>query len=33
VVFDSTGIALEDLAAASLVYEKALRVGAGTRLQ
>jgi len=30
VVFDSTGVALEDVAAAALVYEKAVRLGAGT---
>jgi len=30
-VFDSTGTALEDAAAAAFVYEKALRAGAGTR--
>jgi len=29
-VFDSTGTALQDAAAAALVYEKALRAGAGT---
>jgi alanine dehydrogenase len=31
VVFDSTGTALEDVAAASAVYEKALKEGRGTR--
>jgi alanine dehydrogenase len=31
IVFDSTGIALEDAAAAALVYERALAAGAGTR--
>ena len=30
VVFDSTGIALEDVAAAAVVYEKAVQLGAGT---
>ena len=29
IIFDSTGTALEDVAAASLVYERALEVGAG----
>jgi len=29
-VFDSTGTALQDVAAAALVYEKAARIGAGT---
>jgi ornithine cyclodeaminase/alanine dehydrogenase-like protein (mu-crystallin family) len=32
VVFDSTGTALEDVAAASLVYERALAAGAGLRI-
>jgi alanine dehydrogenase len=32
IVFDSTGTALQDVAAAALVYEKAVRVGAGTNL-
>jgi alanine dehydrogenase len=32
VVFDSTGTALQDTAAAALVYEKALRQGIGARL-
>jgi alanine dehydrogenase len=31
-IFDSTGIALEDVAAAAVVYEKAQRLGAGIRL-
>ncbi len=31
-VFDSTGIALEDVAAAAAVYEKALREGVGSRI-
>jgi alanine dehydrogenase len=31
-VFDSTGVALEDVAAAAVVYERALRSGTGTRL-
>jgi len=29
-IFDSTGVALEDIAAASLVYERAIRAGVGT---
>ena len=33
VVFDSTGSALQDVATAALVYEKALAVGAGTRFR
>jgi alanine dehydrogenase len=32
VIFDSTGTALQDVAAAAAVYEKALRSGAGARL-
>jgi alanine dehydrogenase len=32
VIFDSTGTALQDAAAASVVYERALRVGVGERL-
>ncbi|MBV9925534.1 MAG: ornithine cyclodeaminase family protein [Acidobacteria bacterium] len=32
VIFDSTGTALQDVAAAAVVYEKALRVGGGVRL-
>jgi alanine dehydrogenase len=32
VVFDSTGTALEDVAAASLVYERALEAGAGSEI-
>jgi len=32
IVFDSTGMALQDVAAAATVYEKALEQGAGTRL-
>jgi alanine dehydrogenase len=31
-VFDSTGTALQDVAAAALVYEKAVRAGAGTSI-
>src|SRR5262249_60080794 len=31
-IFDSTGMALEDLAAAAIVYEKAQQLGAGIRL-
>jgi ornithine cyclodeaminase/alanine dehydrogenase-like protein (mu-crystallin family) len=32
IIFDSTGTALQDVAAAVLVYERALRVGVGVRL-
>ncbi|MDQ3684957.1 MAG: ornithine cyclodeaminase family protein [Acidobacteriota bacterium] len=32
IIFDSTGTALEDVAAASIVYEKALRAGIGVKL-
>jgi len=32
IVFDSTGTALQDVAAAAVVYEKALRAGSGVRL-
>ena len=32
IIFDSTGTALQDVAAASIVYEKALRAGRGFRL-
>ena len=32
IVFDSTGTALQDVAAAALVYEKAMAAGAGTRV-
>jgi alanine dehydrogenase len=32
IVFDSTGMALQDVAAAAAVYEKAIRQGAGTHL-
>ena len=32
IVFDSTGTALEDVAAAAIVYERALAAGAGTRI-
>ncbi len=32
VIFDSTGTALQDVAAAAVVYEKALRAGVGARL-
>jgi ornithine cyclodeaminase/alanine dehydrogenase-like protein (mu-crystallin family) len=31
-IFDSTGMALQDVAAAAIVYEKADRQGSGTRL-
>jgi ornithine cyclodeaminase/alanine dehydrogenase-like protein (mu-crystallin family) len=31
-VFDSTGTALEDVAAAAVVYEKAMAAGAGLRV-
>jgi ornithine cyclodeaminase/alanine dehydrogenase-like protein (mu-crystallin family) len=33
IVFDSTGMALQDVAATALVYEKAIRQEAGTLLQ
>jgi len=32
IIFDSTGTALQDVAAAAIVYESAVRSGAGTRL-
>jgi alanine dehydrogenase len=32
IIFDSTGTALEDVAAASLVYERALASGAGLKV-
>ncbi len=32
IVFDSTGMALQDVAAAAILYEKANRQGAGMRL-
>lgn len=32
-VFDSTGTALEDVAAAAIVYERAIRLGCGTTLE
>ena len=32
IIFDSTGTALQDVAAARVVYEKALGVGTGHRL-
>ena len=32
VIFDSTGTALQDVAAAAIVYERALAAGAGTRV-
>jgi ornithine cyclodeaminase/alanine dehydrogenase-like protein (mu-crystallin family) len=31
-IFDSTGMALEDVAAAAIVYVKAQRLGVGTRV-
>ena len=31
-MFDSTGTALQDVAAAALVYQKALAAGLGTRV-
>ena len=31
-IFDSTGTALQDVAAAAVVYEKAVRAGVGVRL-
>jgi ornithine cyclodeaminase/alanine dehydrogenase-like protein (mu-crystallin family) len=33
IVFDSTGMALQDVAATALVYEKAIREGTGTLMQ
>jgi alanine dehydrogenase len=33
IIFDSTGTALQDVAAAAVVYEKAIRAGAGTRVE
>ena len=33
IIFDSTGTALQDVAAAAIVYERALRAGVGTALQ
>jgi alanine dehydrogenase len=33
IIFDSTGMALQDVAAAALLYEKALRENAGTRFR
>ena len=33
IVFDSTGIALEDVAAADLAYERALELGLGLPLR
>jgi len=32
IIFDSTGTALQDVAAASIVYEKAMGAGIGVRL-
>ena len=32
IIFDSTGVALQDVATAAAVYEKAVRAGAGTRI-
>jgi len=32
VIFDSTGMALQDVAAAAILYEKAERLGSGVRL-
>ena len=32
IIFDSTGTALQDVAAAAIVYEKALQAGAGIQL-
>jgi len=32
IIFDSTGMALQDVAAAAIVYEKALATGAGTKV-
>jgi ornithine cyclodeaminase/alanine dehydrogenase-like protein (mu-crystallin family) len=33
IVFDSTGTALQDVAAAAAVYEKALRLGTGREIE
>ena len=33
VIFDSTGVGFQDAAAAAVVYESALRIGAGTRVE
>ncbi|HJP86370.1 MAG TPA: ornithine cyclodeaminase family protein [Gemmatimonadaceae bacterium] len=33
IIFDSTGVAIEDVAAAAVVYERAIESGAGTRLE
>jgi ornithine cyclodeaminase/alanine dehydrogenase-like protein (mu-crystallin family) len=32
IIFDSTGMALQDVAAAGILYEKAVQLGAGVRL-
>ena len=32
-IFDSTGTALQDVAAAAIVYEKAVRAGFGSRVE
>jgi alanine dehydrogenase len=32
VIFDSTGMALEDVAAAAVVYERAVRAGRGVKI-
>ena len=32
IIFDSTGTALQDVAAAAVVYERALHAGVGVRL-
>ena len=32
VIFDSTGMALEDVAAAAAVYERAVRAGCGVKI-
>jgi alanine dehydrogenase len=32
VIFDSTGMALEDVAAAAAVYERAVRAGRGVKI-
>ena len=33
IIFDSTGVAIEDAAAATIVYEKALTIGIGNHFE
>ena len=33
IIFDSTGVAIEDAAAAAIVYEKALTIGVGNHFE